>query len=197
MKHQAWAHASSLRRFQALLKTYDLLAELILCTIRVDVRCRAFFHLELAAKEAGTLLYHTAHNLTMTFRATINPRGQLMNQTLISSISTETLAIVMRSSTPPCPLANEGALSIRACTHHNAYCLSSLALCSKACRNSQKVSSSRPHDIYPWPTSLVFVKYPGISPHYNRVSGCYPHKTRTSDSHEHSTTIRSSLYHRQ
>jgi exocyst complex component 4 len=40
-------------RFQALLKTYDLLAELILYTIRIDVRCRTMYHLELTLREVG------------------------------------------------------------------------------------------------------------------------------------------------
>jgi hypothetical protein len=46
------------RRFQALLKTYDLLAELILYTIRMDVRCRTIFHLDLASKSASSLYLH-------------------------------------------------------------------------------------------------------------------------------------------
>jgi len=37
---------SMTRRFQALLKTYEQLAELVLNTIRIDVRCRAIHYLE-------------------------------------------------------------------------------------------------------------------------------------------------------
>jgi exocyst complex component 4 len=43
-------------RFQALLRTYELLAELVLCTVRVDVRCRTIFHLDLTMKNVRAVV---------------------------------------------------------------------------------------------------------------------------------------------
>jgi exocyst complex component 4 len=50
-------------RFQALLKTYDLLAELIICTIRVDVRCRTIYHLDLTMKSVSASSCRTQASL--------------------------------------------------------------------------------------------------------------------------------------
>jgi exocyst complex component 4 len=41
------------RRFHALLKTYDQLSELILHTIRIDVRCRVAHYLNLAMRHVS------------------------------------------------------------------------------------------------------------------------------------------------
>lgn len=46
---------TSCRRFDALLKTYTQLAELILYTIRIDVRCRTVHYLGLAMKTVSRL----------------------------------------------------------------------------------------------------------------------------------------------
>ena len=49
------------RRFHALLKTYDQLSELILHTIRIDVRCRVAHYLNLAMRHVSiktTLLFY-------------------------------------------------------------------------------------------------------------------------------------------
>lgn len=43
------------RRFQALLKTYDQLAEAILHTIRIDIRCRAIHYLDSAMRHVSVM----------------------------------------------------------------------------------------------------------------------------------------------
>ncbi len=57
--HVDRSHVSrvSSRRFQALHMTYVQLAELILYTIRIDVRCRVIHHLDLALRHVGTSAY--------------------------------------------------------------------------------------------------------------------------------------------
>lgn len=42
--------AGNYRRFHSLLKTYELLAEIVLFTIRVDIRCRVGHYLDLAVR---------------------------------------------------------------------------------------------------------------------------------------------------
>ena len=41
------------RRFGALLKTYTQLAEIILHTIRIEVRCRTIYYLDAAFRHVG------------------------------------------------------------------------------------------------------------------------------------------------
>lgn len=43
----------NIRRFGALLKTYTQLAEIILHTIRIEVRCRTIFYLDAAFRHVG------------------------------------------------------------------------------------------------------------------------------------------------
>lgn len=45
------------RRFQALHLTYVQLAELILYTIRIDIRCRAIHHLDLALRHVRMVVF--------------------------------------------------------------------------------------------------------------------------------------------
>jgi exocyst complex component 4 len=47
----------AVRRFQALLETYQQLAELILGTIRIDIRCRTMHYLDSAMRHVMCLLY--------------------------------------------------------------------------------------------------------------------------------------------
>jgi hypothetical protein len=51
------------RRFHALLKTYDQLSELILHTIRIDVRSRVAYYLGLAMRHVGV---HPSHHFILT-----------------------------------------------------------------------------------------------------------------------------------
>lgn len=50
----------SLSRFQALLKTYDQLAELILHSIRIDIRCRTIHYLDAAMRHGNYIIDHEA-----------------------------------------------------------------------------------------------------------------------------------------
>ena len=47
-------------RFQALLKTYDQLAELILHSIRIDIRCRTIHYLDAAMRHGNYNIDHEA-----------------------------------------------------------------------------------------------------------------------------------------
>jgi exocyst complex component 4 len=53
-----------LSRFQALLKTYEQLAELILHSIRIDVRCRTIYCLDAAMRHVLSSLAPFFHILT-------------------------------------------------------------------------------------------------------------------------------------
>lgn len=52
-------------RFQALLKTYEQLAELILHTIRIDVRCRTIHYLDAAMRHVIPSFTPFLHMLTL------------------------------------------------------------------------------------------------------------------------------------
>ena len=56
--NQSWVLTKSHRRFHALLKTYEQLLELILHTIRIDVRCRVAHYLKLAMHHVSVKLSH-------------------------------------------------------------------------------------------------------------------------------------------
>ncbi len=47
------------RRFHALLKTYDQLSELILHTVRIDVRCRIAHYLDLAMRHVKHATFYS------------------------------------------------------------------------------------------------------------------------------------------
>lgn len=53
------------RRFSALQKTYEQLSESILHTVRVDIRCRVWHHLDLALRHVSSLLRVLLHILTV------------------------------------------------------------------------------------------------------------------------------------
>jgi len=47
-------------RFDALLKTYEQLAELVLCTLRIDLRCRTIHYIDLAVQQGNYYIDHEA-----------------------------------------------------------------------------------------------------------------------------------------
>jgi hypothetical protein len=76
------AYSVYLRRFHALLKTYEQLAELILYTMRIDVRCRLTRYLELASRHVSIFsgpLWDAAHKHIC--RVTTTPTEKSANQT--------------------------------------------------------------------------------------------------------------------
>ena len=54
-----WNTYQNHRRFHALLKTYDQLSEMILHTVRIDVRCRVAHYLDLAMRHVKPNIFYT------------------------------------------------------------------------------------------------------------------------------------------
>lgn len=50
------AHHTFLSRFDALMRTYEQLAEYVLATLRIDTRCRTIHFLDLAMRRVGVIL---------------------------------------------------------------------------------------------------------------------------------------------
>jgi hypothetical protein len=46
-------HVDAFRRFDALLKTYEQLAEMVLFTFRTDIRCQAIHYLNLSIRRVS------------------------------------------------------------------------------------------------------------------------------------------------
>jgi hypothetical protein len=95
-------------RFQALLRTYELLAELVLCTVRVDVRCRTIFHLDLTMKNVRAVGVRGVGADKNVRRATSGRTARRTSRTRTSSTSTPSWGSATRRSRPPCPPASDG-----------------------------------------------------------------------------------------
>jgi hypothetical protein len=65
------------RRFGALLKTYTQLAEIILHTIRIEVRCRSIYYLDAAFRHVGSNLngLHLFINVVILGKLPDRPRS--------------------------------------------------------------------------------------------------------------------------
>ena len=56
--------AAHVRRYDSLLRTYDQLAELVLCTIRLDIRCRTLHALQKGMREVCTCVFVWIHAIS-------------------------------------------------------------------------------------------------------------------------------------
>ncbi|KAF7320273.1 Sec8 exocyst complex component specific domain-containing protein [Mycena kentingensis (nom. inval.)] len=95
-------------RFQALLKTYEQLSELILDAIRIDIRCRAIHYLESSLKYASSLVVRIIFLISRN-RATIQSIEKPESPILTSSTSTTSWANATTLLQPVCLSASDGA----------------------------------------------------------------------------------------
>jgi hypothetical protein len=72
------------RRFDALMRTYEQLAEYVLASLRIDTRCRTIHFLDLAMRRVGlvALFFLVPH---LDYRVTTASTVRLGNLTHISS----------------------------------------------------------------------------------------------------------------
>lgn len=99
------------RRFQALLKTYDQLAEMILHSNRIDMRCRTIHYLDAAMRHVGIFFLLIAASFTQSLCREITiSTTRRESQIPILSISTLNLDNAMTSFQPHCQARSNSEL---------------------------------------------------------------------------------------